>query len=178
MKKNKLQPTNPFPTEEKREYVTIAGSGPSARTYNGRVDVATKKVTVPCDYAVARWSVWWSKRKDLIGDGGFMCYKPVMDHKRDVLDKEKFYQADHKYWDAYFLSFKPTRVTKKPSTGLCAVFCAYERWMPERVGLIGFDWVLDGDSRWSHDPDCELRCIRSLVDIVDLRTGNVLEKQC
>jgi hypothetical protein len=49
------------------------------------------------------------------------------------------------------------------------VFAVVERWQPERVGLIGFDWVLDGYKGWPHDSLNELRCMQSLTEIVDLR---------
>jgi hypothetical protein len=50
------------------------------------------------------------------------------------------------------------------------VFGVVERWQPETVGLIGFDWVLDGYEDWIHDAVAERKCIESLVDIVDLRS--------
>lgn len=98
-----------------------------------------------------------------------MAYKVMDSSKYGIIDRARFYQADYKYWDQYFLTFKPKRITKKPSTGTCAVFCSYERWKPEKIGLIGFDWILDGDKDWNHDPEAEKRCIESLVEIVDLR---------
>lgn len=162
-----LKPKRPFPTEEHRPYVVIAGSGPSAEGYTGHVDVATKKLTVDAPYVCSRFISWWHKPRQR--DKHFMAYKVMICDKYPIIDRERFYQADFKYWDEYFLSFKPTRITKKPSTGTCAVFCAYERWKPKKIGLIGFDWVLDGDKKWQHDPHCERRCIESLVEIVDLR---------
>lgn len=169
----RCKPKRPFPTEEKRDYMTLAGSGPSAENYPG-VDVATKKLTCPAKYQVSRWLVWWHKRKEANCD--FMAYKVMECPKYPPIDRERFYQADFKYWDEYFLACKPKRVTKKPSTGTCAVFCMVERWKPDTIGLIGFDWVLDGNDDWNHDPDAELRCIRTLVNVVDLRTGETLPK--
>jgi hypothetical protein len=50
---------------------------------------------------------------------------------------------------------------------------SYERWKPEKVGLIGFDWVLDGNPDWDHDAIAERACIESLVEVVDLRHNHV-----
>jgi hypothetical protein len=60
----------------------------------------------------------------------------------------------------------------KPSLGLCAVMGVVERWKPSEIGLIGYDWVLDGNPEWGHDAEAERRCIESLVKIVDLRRGS------
>ena len=75
------------------------------------------------------------------------------------------YVIDSKYWDGYYKQFSK----KKPSSGLCAVFGTIERWAPETIGLIGFDWVLDGFQDWQHDSIAELKCIRSLCNVKDLR---------
>lgn len=85
------------------------------------------------------------------------------------------YCADSKRWNAYYKRFtRPHRLPQrsKPSSGLCAVFCVVERWQPHTVGLIGFDWILDGNPKWEHDAIAEKRCIESLVNIVDLRHGH------
>lgn len=191
MKTSKLKPRkhNP-PTDEKRDYVIIAGSGPSAKGY-GKVDVATKKMTCPADYQAARYPAWYFKVKTAVKgndtdkfkympEKGFMLYKAVVHggNKYPVEDiPENFrYIADSKYWDSYFKSFNPTNRNKKPSVGLCAVMMAYERWTPDKIGLIGFDWVIDGHKDWLHDSFTELKVMKSLAQIVDLRTGKVLNE--
>lgn len=69
----------------------------------------------------------------------------------------------------------------KPSTGLCAVFCALEYLKPREISLIGFDRLLRDGPGWkwndpphvrrfvSHDGAAESACLQSLpVRIVDL----------
>ncbi len=71
----------------------------------------------------------------------------------------------------------------KPSTGLCAIYCAVEFLKPESIALIGFDLLLHGkpgkynDMRRTgfsaHDARAEGECLRSLpVRIVDLSESN------
>jgi hypothetical protein len=72
---------------------------------------------------------------------------------------------DSRRWDTYYKQFSK----KKPSSGLCAVFGVIERWEPKTIGLIGFDWILDGITGWQHDADAEKQAILSLVTIEDLR---------
>jgi hypothetical protein len=97
-----------------------------------------------------------------------MCYKWMRANKSRTPSFENVWKADHKKWDAYFKTFKPKK-HPDPSSGTCAAFCAIERWQPEEIGLIGMDWVLDGNKEWFHDARAELECLQSLVKIVDLR---------
>ena len=175
LKTLKNKPKEQWPTDEKKEVIYLAGSGPSCADYTGFVDVATKKLTIPAKYQVARYIPWWHK-KEKTYHPHFMAYKQMDDSKYPVIDHARFYQADWKYWDEYFMQFRPSRVTKKPSTGLCAVFCIYQRWMPDTIGLIGFDWVMDGNKIWNHDPRAEKECILSLMNILDLRNGDILPR--
>lgn len=70
---------------------------------------------------------------------------------------------------------------KKPSTGLCAIFCAIENLNPRELLLIGYDRVLTDDHKhmkwsapkqyqvWGHDQKAEGECVRSLgLTIIDL----------
>lgn len=82
----------------------------------------------------------------------------------DEYDGPKWY-CDSQRWIKYYQGFSKA----KPSSGLCAVFAVVERWQPDEIGLIGFDWVLDGYRKWQHDSVNELKCMRSLAEIVDLR---------
>lgn len=181
------------PTREKRDYVVIAGSGPSVLDYDGHVDVATKKMSAPADYQFARHQAWYYKvleenvtarekgRKPrwLQPRIGFILYRnyETPNNKYPVEKIHNRYVADWKYWDSYFKSFRPNNQNKKPSVGCCAVMAVMEMWSPEKVGLIGFDWVLDGNKDWLHDSRAELECILSLADVEDLRTGKVLDKK-
>lgn len=76
--------------------------------------------------------------------------------------------ADHEYWDRYFRSFNPKH--KDPSSGTCAIFCCVERFNLSEIGVIGLDWVLDGNDAWLHDAKAERAAIESLVKIIDLRS--------
>jgi hypothetical protein len=81
---------------------------------------------------------------------------------------ENVWRADYKKWEQYFKQFKPKK-HHDPSSGTCAAFCAIERWNPTEIGLIGMDWVLDGNKEWFHDARAELECLQSLVKVIDLR---------
>jgi len=50
--------------------------------------------------------------------------------------------ADSAYWLDWYRKFN--NHSAKPSSGLCALFCAAEFFPGAEVGLIGFDNVLDG----------------------------------
>ena len=141
-------------------------------------------MSCPADYQFARHQAWYYKVKLALKEKtkpsekfkygpekGFMLYKnhatPGGKYPREDIPNR--FLCDWKYWDAYFKSFKPRNQNKKPSVGLCAVMGVYERWKPDKIGLIGFDWVLDGHKDWAHDSHCELRVMESLCEIIDLR---------
>ena len=103
----------------------------------------------------------------------FLCYKwnPILGDrggKFDHISRENIWQADWAKWDNYFRSFDPKHTD--PSSGTCAVYCVVERWKPENIGLIGFDYVLDNNTDWLHDARAELASIERIVNIIDLRT--------
>jgi hypothetical protein len=76
-------------------------------------------------------------------------------------------------WLKYHNHFSPK--FPKPSAGTIAVFMAFERWNPERIELIGMDWVIDGNPDWFHDAEVELKSIKDLgVELVDLRDGSII----
>jgi hypothetical protein len=67
----------------------------------------------------------------------------------------------------------------KPSTGLCAIFCALEYLKPKEIALIGFDQLLHGKAGkyndrhrpgfTAHEGDPESKCLKSLpVTIIDV----------
>jgi hypothetical protein len=97
-----------------------------------------------------------------------MCYKWSRPNKGRTPSLKNVWQADWKRWDKYFQTFKPKK-HPDPSSGTCAAFCAIERWNPKEIGIIGMDWVLDGNKEWFHDARAERECLESLVKIIDLR---------
>lgn len=152
--------------------ITIAGSGPSTDQVR-KVDVTTKKQSVPGDTVFCRFMGGF-KRYDKGHQGDLMlyCRQCSCGSGSCYFCGTDAYYCDKKKWDAYYREFTRSKVHQKckPSVGLCAVFGVVERWQPETVGLIGFDWVLDGYEDWIHDAVAERKCIESLVDIVDLRS--------
>ena len=139
--------------------ITIAGSGPSTKLVD-HVTVATKKRSVDSDYIFCRFPF----AHDLGGKGDDTPLMIYYNRGSGAEDVEK-YTIDSKRWDAYYKQFSK----KKPSSGLCAVFGTIERWEPKTIGLIGFEWVLDGNPQWQHDSQAEKQAILSLVSIKDLR---------
>jgi len=148
--------------------MTIAGSGPSTELIE-HVDVATKKRSVKSDYVFYRFPFIYEHK----GFGGKGDLTPLMIyHNRGGCScrgcpqcKVEKYFIDSRRWDNYYKQFSK----KKPSTGLCAVFGVIERWEPKTIGLIGFDWILDGNPGWTHDAEAEKQAILSLVILKDLR---------
>jgi hypothetical protein len=86
---------------------------------------------------------------------------------------DKWWSEYCNQWLKYFKSFGGK--FPKPSAGTLAVYMAYERWNPERIELIGMDWVLDGNPDWFHDARAELESIKRLdVELIDLRDGSTI----
>lgn len=148
--------------------ITIAGSGPSKDQVE-HVTVATKRRGVPSDYIFLRFLHSWRLYNPEEQQTPLMLY---YSHNLFECSAPEKYFCDSDRWDKYFKRFvrskRPPQRTK-PSSGLCAVFGVVERWNPDEIGLIGFDWVLDGNPRWEHDAIAERACIESLVNIVDMR---------
>lgn len=96
----------------------------------------------------------------------------------------RWWSQYEKEWTNYFQSFagegKEPKLWK-PSIGTMAVYMAVERFRPEAIGLIGYDWVLDENTEWFHDAVVEKKSIEALpVDIYDLRdrrNGFLLEEK-
>ena len=132
---------------------------------DGETYVTSKVPSKNTDYLCARWIDQRYKYQDL----PFMCYKG-MDPQKFKVRTDDVWVADHVYWDDYFQQFNPKH--RDPSSGTSAVFCVIERWQPEEIGLIGFDWVLDKNSDWFHDAAAELKAIEQLITIIDLRNNN------
>lgn len=75
------------------------------------------------------------------------------------------------YWKSYARRFSDH---KKPSTGTSAIFCAVELLGAKHISLIGFDHLLNPQSRhpdytWGHDSNAEHAAVMGLgIEIVDL----------
>jgi hypothetical protein len=83
-------------------------------------------------------------------------------------------------WMRYYASFNPRH--PKPTSGLCAVFCAIDKVAPDEIGLIGFDRLLDPSdmksrkwheqrsrSMYGHDQRAEHEALMNLpLRIIDL----------
>jgi len=143
--------------------ITIAGSGPSTVNIS-HVDVATKKRTVKSDYVFCRFPFAYNLKCKADNTPLMIYYNRGTVSGREYKHIDK-YLIDSKRWDNYYKQFSK----RKPSSGLCAVFGVIERWEPKTIGLIGFDWVLDGSPGWTHDANAEKQAILSLVKIKDLR---------
>ena len=150
--------------------ITIAGSGPSTATVS-RVNVATKKRSVASDYVFCRFP-FAHNLKGKGDDTPLMVYYNRGECACGACQNIEKFVVDSRRWDAYYKQFSK----KKPSSGLCAVFGAVQRWEPKTIGLIGFDWVLDGNPDWTHDASAERQAILSLVNIKDLRNDQVIKK--
>ena len=127
----------------------IAGSGPSSKEIDW-VDIATKKRSVPSKFVYCCYPFHFERW----GTGGELFL-----HDRKL----------NKYYAQFVRSKRPPQ-RMKPSLGLCAVLGAHARFNISEVGLIGFDYILDGNTEWEHDAIAEKACIESLVRIIDLRT--------
>ena len=162
--------------------ITIAGSGPSCEAYarkvkNPLVTIATKKRSLPSEYLFCRFSAQYWKAKGeniplLLYYNRCVCEPPKV-CPICVEDDIEVIGLDSGKWDAYWSKFIRKRVLsthKKPSLGTCAVFAAVEYFGVDEVGLIGFDYILDGDENWMHDAIAERNCIESLVNVIDLRS--------
>ena len=147
--------------------MTIAGSGPSTEGFE-HVDVATKKCSVASDYVFCRFLFSYHRYSDH-SLPVMLYYKRTDPSCEKCVQVPKWY-ANERFWNLYYQKFSKA----KPSTGLCTVFGVMERWSPKTIGLIGFDWVLDGYTDWDHDSNAEKECMLSLTEIKDLRNGEII----
>ncbi len=86
--------------------------------------------------------------------------------------------ADVDRWMTYFTPFLGPKL-RKPSNGLCAVFCAVEFLNPKQIGVIGFDsmmypykntgkWHEAKPTKWSHDQRAENLALYSLgIEVIE-----------
>lgn len=157
--------------------VVIVGHGPSVLSGLGSVIDSMPVIRLKRD-------LWPKQRKKEFFHWGtrtdYICSRsPPVDSK---IPYWHFAGEMERRWIAHFESFRPEIQQKplrpKPSTGLCAVFCAMEFLQPTEIALIGFDaWFGGTDRKWSeerapmkpHDWHTELAVARSLTSITDLR---------
>src|SRR6187551_3351838 len=137
--------------------MVIVGHGPSILTGRGSVidsfDLVVRLKHPPLTDAETHH---WGARTDVICARS-LVYKP----KQGVF----WHFNDPKKWVDYFREFSPA----KPSTGLCAVFCAVDRGYTD-IALIGFDAVLNPvkeSGKWNgcpfvHDKTAEHRALLGL----------------
>ena len=153
-----------------RPYVTIAGSGPSVEGWTEPVTIATKKRSVPSEFVAASTLNHLDRWRDRDGEHFNHTDKGMVFRGGKEGSGRLWWSAGEKAWTKYFQQFSPKFY--KPSIGTLAVFMAYERWGPERIGLIGLDDVLDGNDEWFHDARAEREAIMALdTEIIDLRVN-------
>lgn len=152
--------------------VSIAGSGPSAENWPHKVTVTTKKRPVDSEYIAVSAHTHLTRWRDTTynEDRPSLIFRN-WPGKQTIGDR--WWSAHCNDWLNYFKSFGSK--FPKPSAGTLAVYMAFERWNPERIELIGMDWVLDGNPDWFHDAEAELKSIKGLgVELVDLRDGSTI----
>lgn len=107
----------------------------------------------------------------------YLCARShLYDHKRFPF--WLFLDESEREWIDYFRRYSK----RKPSTGLCAIFKAFEKLDEREIALIGFDRFLHPDDNttckwykpkahygWGHDAHAEKKCVESLpIKIIDL----------
>jgi hypothetical protein len=148
--------------------VAVVGNGPSAATHflaeaiDSQVVVRMKQATtdpihrgIRTDFIVTR-EKWFDVTPKTA---------PWLIHP-DCIDASK--------WAAYFAQFSG----KKPSTGLCAVFCVMDVLEPDELVLAGFDDVFHPPKKqrvlWGHDSAGEKAAICALgVPILELSHASI-----
>lgn len=80
---------------------------------------------------------------------------------QEIPEMDGVWIADHERWYALFQQHVSKR---KPSTGMCAVFCAVEQGY-EDIDLVGFDSWFGDTPGWHHDGMAERAVAESLVTI-------------
>jgi hypothetical protein len=158
--------------------VVVAGSGPSTEGYEGEVTITTKKRTLPAPYIAASSPNYFYRWRDTFYNDepskGMIFRRSPMKYQGKEVAGMWFSEFEKGWQQKYYAQFKPK--FPKPSIGTLAVFMAVERWAPEKIGLIGMDWVLDGNEQWFHDAAKEKEAIINLpVEIIDLRDGSIVD---
>jgi hypothetical protein len=139
--------------------IVVVGHGPSVSNLGAVIDSHT---VVRLKGGLRGDPKDWGTRTD------YLCARSL------VFDLGKFsfwHFSDESRWLDYFAKFRPRR--RKPSTGLCAVFCAIDRLAPKEIGLIGFDAIFNKLELAGHDTRAEHECLHSLgINIIDLEKAH------
>ena len=149
--------------------IVIVGGGPSVTKHelgpwiDRQFVVRMKHATRNAKHHGLRMDAYFSRGLSAKKDGYDFWYFP----KRPPHPEG----ADSAYWLNWYRKFN--NHSAKPSSGLCALFCAAEFFPGAEVGLIGFDNVLDGKPFRSgpHDGGGEHAAALALnLHLYDLRT--------
>ncbi len=152
--------------------IVIVGGGPSA----GNSDLGPwidRQYVVRMKHA-ARDRVHRGMRMDAYFSRGYAAKKPNYEFWYFPKHPPHADGCDSTHWLTWYRQFSLSR-TPKPSTGLCALFCAAEFFPGAEVGLIGYDNVLDGQPFRSgpHDGGGEHAAALALnLKLFDLRTDH------
>lgn len=157
--------------------IVLVGHGPSI--LSGRGAVIDRHTVVRLKAGTIPDSKHWGTRTD------YLCARSPALAKGKVPYWHFFGEWTQRWLD-YFDSFGPRIPFKpgkpKPSTGLCAVFCAMEFLKPSELAVIGFDRMLSPNREtfkwnstqptcWPHDPQAEHAALYGLgIPIVDMVT--------
>lgn len=138
--------------------ISVAGSGPSSKGYDFAHVVTKKKTHWGFEHIVLPRANW------------------ITQDTRDRAVVWPHYERQ-RHWEEYYDKFSSWKW--KPSNGLQAVFVAIDKYQPDEIELIGFDNVLDSAKPTQHNWPAELKCIESLVKIVDRRQERfVMDSSC
>ena len=150
--------------------IVIVGGGPSAR--NNDLGVLIDRQYVVRMKHAARDRVHRGMRMDAYFSRGYSAKKEGFDFWFFPKRPPHPEGADSAYWLDFYRQFSKYG---KPSSGLCALFCAAEFFPGSEVGLIGYDNVLDNTPFRSgpHDSGGEWACVQALpLTLFDLRTDH------
>jgi len=149
--------------------IVIVGHGPSILSGLGSVIDSMTVVRLKKGLVPKAAPSNWGTRTD------YLCARSLIyDHGLFPF----WHFNDDRKWLDYYAGFKPRN--KKPSTGLCAVFCAVEHGATE-LAVIGFDRLIKPEPepvethhKWSHDERAEHDAMYGLgIRIIDLvKDGN------
>ena len=146
--------------------IVIVGGGPSAAE-SGLGSLIDRQYVVRMKHA-KRDPEHRGMRMDAYFSRGYAAKKPGYDFWYFPKRPPHPEGCDSTRWLNFYSKFS----RMKPSTGLCALFCAAEFYPGVEVGLIGFDTVLD-NARFTvgpHDSGGEWLCVKELpLKIFDLR---------
>lgn len=146
--------------------IVIVGHGPSVLSGLGSVIDSHTVVRLKNGLTKQQPKEHFGTRTD------YLCARSLV---FDLGEYPFWHLRDDSHWHTHFKRFAPKR--KKPSTGLCAVFCAIDQLNPKEIGFIGCDSLLnpditptkwDSSGPWAHDMHAENACLHSLgIEVID-----------